>query len=848
MPADGRIVIDTKIEKQNVDQELRQLKREISTMTKELQLANMQGMMPFQKQLLETQKKMYGLAMSMHEFSGTNAEFMAQVQQLGKEYKKANDALLNANNLAKVSLIQTAGQMMNMTTQAKRISDNYDRMGNALYKVNKAGLAVADRMNQIANNGNAAVLALRMLGPTASMKDLLNMQRMITQGLMRFQMVALAATVSSAMLYGGLHEAAKKANAEYAKSFEEMIAALKKAFEPMVEVFAEIMTHVYKFITVIANMIIKFNEAHPVLAKMIQGFLMLIPALTLILSPLAIGIGLFNGMLAAWNSIWMLIGPLVTGLAAMSATVWVVAGAIVGLVTVGVLLYKNWDQVKAFLVQTWEAIKSAAVTIWEGIKAGLAAVWEGIKTVAMLIWEGIKAYFITMLSIYVTIFSAVWEGVKTVLTAIWEAIKTAALTIWEGIKAYFTTLLEFYKTIFTTAWEIIKTVLTTVWEGIKTAATTVWESIKNFFSTTLEAIKTAFSTVWEAIKTALGTVWETIKTTASTVWEAISTLFSTVLNTIQTAFTTIWDAIKTTLTTVWDTIKTTAQTVWDTIVTLFSTALDTIKTNFLTIWDTIKTTIVTIWNNLKTAATNIFNALATFFSTLWNGVKNTATTIWNAIKTSISNIVSGLSTAVKNTFNSLKTSVSNIFGNVRDTLVNIWEGIKNKAKSWASSFVDIGKDLLRGIWEGIKSLDDWLWDKVKSMLSGLTNKIKDFFDISSPSGLMEKYGKFVTQGFAIGITDDAKMAENSILDIARRIAEAGKNMSVRLSGMLETTLMPNLSQNISVDVNGPAAAAGAGGPTILIQNMNVRDEQDIYKVSRELHRLQTLSKRSRGER
>ncbi|BBW97222.1 phage tail protein [Geobacillus icigianus] len=762
MAADGRIVIDTKIEKQNVDQELRQLKREISTMTKELQLANMQGMMPFQKQLLETQKKMYGLAMSMHEFSGTNAEFMAQVQQLGKEYKKANDALLNANNLAKVSLIQTAGQMMNMTTQAKRISDNYDRMGNALYKVNKAGLAVADRMNQIANNGNAAVLALRMLGPTASMKELVDMQRMINQGIMRFQMVALAAAVSSTILYGGLHEAAKKANAEYAKSFEQMIAALKKAFEPMVEVFAEVMTHVYKFITVIANMIIKFNEAHPVLSKMIQGFLMLIPALTLILSPLAIGIGLFNGMLAAWNSIWMLIGPLVTGLAAMSATVWIVAGAIVGLVTVGVLLYKNWDQVKAFLLQTWETIKSAALSIWDGIKAGLAATWEGIKTVAMTVWEGIKAYFTTMLSIYVTIFSAVWEGVTTVLTTIWEAIKTIATTVWEGIKT--------------------------------------------FFSTVLNGIKTTFSAVWDTIKGALETVWNTLKSTAETVWNGVKTFFETTLNTIKNTFTAVWN--------------------------------------------TARDTVIGVWNTLKTKAQEIFNTLATFFSNTWNNVKNTAVNIWNAIKGSISNIVSNLSSAVQSTFNGLKSAVSSIFSGVKDTLINLWEGIKNTAKSWASSFVDIGRDLLRGIWDGISNMADWLWNKVKGMLNGLTNKIKDFFGIHSPSRLFAEYGGYLSEGLAIGITADSKLAENSMIDLAKRVSVVGESLGKLVSGSFEMSVIPQINPSFlgANPSNAPMRDNEPDSFTIVVQNMTVRSDEDILRISRELYNLQRQSRRSRGER
>ncbi|MDF9296110.1 hypothetical protein [Geobacillus stearothermophilus] len=718
MPADGRIEIDTRIEKQNVEQELRQLQQEIRNMTKEMQLANLKGMMPLQRNLAATQKKMYELALSAKSFTGTNADFMAQVKQLGAEYKKANDAMVNANNLALVSMIQTAGQMMNMTTQAKRISDNYDRMGNALYKVNKAGLAVADRMNQIANNGNAAVLALRLLGPTASMKQLLDMQQMITQGIIRFQMVALSAAVTGAILYSSLHEAAKNANKEYAKSFENMLAALRKAFEPMVQVFAEVMTHVYKFITAIANMIIKFNEAHPVLAKILQGILMLIPALTLLLSPLAIGIGLLAGFQAAWASIWTMIGPLVTGLAAMSATVWIVAGAIVGLVAVGVLLYKNWDEIKAFLLKAWEAIKSAAVSVWEGIKSVLLAVWDGIKAAALLIWEGIKIYFTTVLNIYKTIFTTVWDAIKTALSATWETIKTVAIAIWDGIKTYFTTLLEVYKTIFTT------------------------------------------------------------------------------------------------------------------------------------VWDAIKNTIVAVWNELKSTATTIFNAIASFLSGLWNGVKNTAISVWNTIKSSVSNIASDLSSAVQNTFNSLKSAVSNIFNSVKSTLISIWDSIKNTAKSWASSFVDIGKDLLRGIWNGINNMADWLWDKVKGMLNGLTDKIKDFFGIHSPSRLFAEYGGYLSEGLAIGITADSKLAENSMLDLAKRVSGVVESLGQLVAGSFEMSVTPQIIPSFggANHSNGTMNANEAGGVTVVVQNMTVRNDQDILRISRELYNLRRQSKRSLGER
>ncbi|HWI50269.1 MAG TPA: carbamoyl-phosphate synthase, partial [Rummeliibacillus sp.] len=362
--SDGKLIIDSKMETNSVHQELRALEREMNNFKREMELANYKAMMPFKKQVIEVENSMFKLSKSMGNYTGTNKEFMASVDQLGKDYKKAKDNMINADKMQAVSMIQTAGVMMNMTTQAQRIGDNYARMKNPMLMVNGAGLAVADTMNKIANNGNAAVLSLKMLGPNASMKKLLDMQIMINQGLMRFQMVAMAAAATGAILYGGLHKAAMESNKAYQKSFETMVGNLKKAFEPMVQVFAMIMIPVFNFINAISKMTIEFNKAHPVLAKIIQGILLLVPALTLILSPLAIGIGLWAGMQAALSSVWMLIGPLVTGLAAMSGTVWIVAAAIAGLVGGITYLWKTNESFRAAVISAWDAIKAKAVEVF----------------------------------------------------------------------------------------------------------------------------------------------------------------------------------------------------------------------------------------------------------------------------------------------------------------------------------------------------------------------------------------------------------------------------------------------------------------------------------------------------
>lgn len=66
------------------------------------------------------------------------------------------------------------------------------------------------------------------------------------------------------------------------------------------------------------------------------------------------------GSLEALSSLWMFIGPVVTGLAAMSGTVYVVAGAIVLLVTGIYLLYKNFDKLQDRFKPATDAMKRFA--------------------------------------------------------------------------------------------------------------------------------------------------------------------------------------------------------------------------------------------------------------------------------------------------------------------------------------------------------------------------------------------------------------------------------------------------------------------------------------------------------
>jgi phage-related protein len=495
------------------------------TMSQEMRNAHRQNaaaLAPFRAEQQGIQYEFFQMAQGMGEYQGSTEDFMGQLTELGNRNRQVNNNMMANNNMARMGFIQGIATMLTASTQSSRISSNFDRMNNPLYRVNNGLLTVSGGLERIAARGQPAVLALRMLGPTASMQSLNNMTMMITAGLMRMNMVALGAAAASAILFSKLASSAYETVPSFKQAADQMKASLGKAFEPMVQAFAAVVTPIMKVVTAVANLAIKFNEAHPFLAKLIQGFLMIIPLLLLILSPLAIGIGLFAGLQAAFASIWVLIAPLVTGLAAMSGTVLIVAAVIVALVAVGVLLYKNWDTIKAKAIEIWGAIKTFFVNLWSSMVSGAITIWSSITSFFSSLWNGIKTVFFTVIN-YVANF------VQTKFGYMLSAIRTIISNVANIIKNY---------------WNIIKNIFLGVILIITDIITGDFGSIKGHVSKIMGNIKGSISSIWSSIKTIFTTYVNTLKTYAVNTFNGMKNLVTGSFNALKSGVTGAASAIK----------------------------------------------------------------------------------------------------------------------------------------------------------------------------------------------------------------------------------------------------------------------------------------------------------------
>jgi hypothetical protein len=432
------------------------------------------------------------LARNSEEYEGRTGDLMSALEDLGSQQRTVSNNMISNNIAVRTSFLQSIGTMLAASTQSSSIASNLERINNPLYNVNRGLLNVSDGMERIARSGAPAVLALQQLGPTASMRDLQSQITLINGGIMRMGAVALVAAGASLLLYSGLHKANMEMNPKYAEAFTGMVEKLKQAFKPMVDVFAAVMTPLFNFVAKIAEMAIRFNEAHPTLAKMVQGFLMLLPILTLILAPLAVGIGLFGGLKAAMFGVWAIIAPFVTGFAAVMGTVLLVAAVVVGLVAAFIYAWNNIEGFRNFITTAMESIKNAfniafnfvkgiVISVMSEVSAFLSGVLGDIKA----FWDENGAAIMTIVKTYFTLIGAyiavVMSAIKAVFQIAWPIIVGVIKVAWALIQSVISTAINLVLGIISTVMKLIQGDWEGAWETIKGTAETIMENIVGFF-------------------------------------------------------------------------------------------------------------------------------------------------------------------------------------------------------------------------------------------------------------------------------------------------------------------------------------------------------------------------------
>lgn len=202
--------------------------------------------------------------------------------------------------------------------------------------------------------------------------------------------------------------------------------------------------------------------------------------------------------------------------------------------------------------------------------------------------------------------------------------------------------------------------------------------------------------------------------------------------------------------------------------------------------------IVANWETVSAKTKEVWEAITNGLSAAWESIKTFTSNSWNSIKQTATNV-----------WNAIKETILSPIRSAKDTIMNIITTIKN---AFANMKITIPKPKLPHI--------------------SVTTKYKSVGEIRIP------YPDFDINWYKAG----GIFARPSVIGVG----EAGTEAVIPLDKM------PGLIADALRDAMGGGQVAMAGG--ITVQNMYVRNDQDIKLVARELYNLQQTNARGRGLR
>lgn len=242
----------------------------------------------------------------------------------------------------------------------------------------------------------------------------------------------------------------------------------------------------------------------------------------------------------------------------------------------------------------------------------------------------------------------------------------------------------------------------------------------------------------------------------------------------------------------------------------------------------------------------LIQALPEIITTIVAAIPEIIGSIVNALINSIPQIVqAGVQLLI-----SLIKNLPTIIVEIVKAVPQIISGLVSAFGKGVSQLADVGANLVRGLWQGIQSLASWLWNKVSGWISSIWDGICDFFGIASPSKEMGWVGEMLVEGLARAINANGKDA----VEAAEGMADDINSVMNDLAKDMETSIPTDFSldagaANALTESSADSRSTvmdGMYGSLVTVQQMVVRSEDDIRKVSQELYNLMQTGSRAQG--
>ena len=471
-----------------------------------------------------------------------------------------------------------------------------------------------------------------------------------------------------------------------------------------------------------------------------------------------------------------------------------------------------------------EGTAGSAEKFAEGMKGIVDVLLNQLSTIVPMIGQAILASLPTLLEAGVDIIVTLLDGIVSALPTLAEATVMIVLELVNGLLSLLPQLAE-------TAMQVIATLAS----GIATALPQLIPTIVQILTTVVQTLIENLPLVLEAALQLIMGLAQGLLNAIPVLIEALPAIILAIVDFVIGAIPQIIDAGIQLLTSLVSALPD--------IITAIVAAIPQIIEGIITaVLDSIPQ-IIQAGIDLLVA---LIQALPEIITTIVAAIPEIIGSIVNALINSIPQIVqAGVQLLI-----SLVKNLPTIIVEIVKAVPQIISGLVSAFGKGVSQLADVGANLVRGLWQGIQSLASWLWNKVSGWISSIWDGICDFFGIASPSKEMGWVGEMLVEGLARAINANGKDA----VEAAESMADDINSVMNGLATDMETSIPTDLSldagaANALTESSADSRSTvmdGMYGSLVTVQQMVVRSEDDIRKVSQELYNLMQTGSRAQG--
>lgn len=281
------------------------------------------------------------------------------------------------------------------------------------------------------------------------------------------------------------------------------------------------------FVQKVGELVTAFKNLDPKWQKVIIAAVALTPIIAAILTVITPFVSIIMTLAPA-------IGALVAAIAGLGAPVLIVIAIIAALIAIGVLLYKNWDTIKAKAIEVFDAIKQKVEDFYNNsIKPILDAIGLAFNWLYEYAIKPAIDNIVSKIQFWVTIFTWLWQNIVEPLLIL---IKAGFLLVFYEISLVVETVTNKIK-------EVITTVLTAIWDFIKPWLDTLLQNITFIFNEVKKVANQIWSWIKQHIIDNLVAIYNKVAEVAGGIYNTLKSNFDYVLNRVRETWGNIKDAI-----------------------------------------------------------------------------------------------------------------------------------------------------------------------------------------------------------------------------------------------------------------------------------------------------------------